>query len=232
MPAVAPGLWYGWSYQPVLFPRLPGSPRRRKVWIFISHLPDFHYSVLTDRVSAHKMLNVAGLKEAPVVLPLVLGESCYLCCSGSVNGIWHEAFLRNDRHWMWVTRTLTARNGFNYQRWEVTCDKTKGPNCAWFWPLDSSISSSKDKWRTIPNLLPQWETCSESLSVKTKQNKKQTTTTRAHLGMASFLWSYRSGLLLGHFCLLCQQKTENCHSILERISDSVQKSIQDKWLLS
>lgn len=31
--------------------------------------------MLTDTVSAHKMLNITGLKEAPNVFPLVLGES-------------------------------------------------------------------------------------------------------------------------------------------------------------
>ena len=117
-----------------------------RVWIFISHWLDFHYIVLTDTMSAHKMLNITGLKEVPIVLALVLGESRSPCRSGSISVIWHEAFLSNDRHCIWVTGTLTAKSGFNYQRRGDTWDKTKGPNCACFRPLDSEIQSSQDKW--------------------------------------------------------------------------------------
>lgn len=38
-------------------------PKEGKVWIFISHWLDFHYIVLTDPVSAHKMLNITGLRK-------------------------------------------------------------------------------------------------------------------------------------------------------------------------
>lgn len=82
----------------------------------------------------------------------------------------------------------------------VTWDKTKGPDCAWFWPLDSQIQSRKDKWlinQPLTLLLSDklvWISLSEKKSMGGVILRET--------------WSENSRAGTSHFCLLQAQNWE------------------------
>lgn len=120
-----------------------------------------------------------------------------------------------------MTGTLTARNGFNYQRRGVTWDKTKGPSCAWCQPLDSQMQSRPDKWLINQPLTFFFDDKLVWITLSGKKKKSGRKSDRNTVG-----WLGAS--------LLCLSQAHNRHLscyLGMDLGHSVQKSIQDqRWL--
>lgn len=107
--------------------------------------------VLTDTVSAHKMLSIAGRERGSHCLTSVAGGLlqawlwCFCQChmTWSISPHW-QALNMSDRssdHKEWVQLSGNWGSGTSW-------DKTEGPHCAAFWYLNSKLPSNHDKWLT------------------------------------------------------------------------------------